>query len=287
MSSERSGGSAGGQTMRIAFAQTEPVFGDTAGNLERAGRLLDAAEPFDLLVLPELFSTGYVFRDRAELDGLAEDLAGPTISFLKDRAARHDAWLCAGFAERDGAGRFNASALVGPGGDVHVYRKIHLFDRETTMFDPGDGSFEAHDIVIRGANARVGMMICFDWFFPESARCLALEGAEILLHPSNLVLSKCQGSMPTRCLENAVYAITANRTGSDDRGDVEVAFTGRSQITGPRGDVLATTDATGECVRVVEVDVALARDKRITDRNDRFGDRRPSTYERIGRDSSR
>jgi predicted amidohydrolase len=131
------------------------------------------------------------------------------------------------------------------------------------------------------------MMICFDWFFPESARCLALAGAEILLHPSNLVLFKCQGSMPTRCLENAVYAITANRTGSDDRGDVEVAFTGKSQITGPQGDVLAITDATGECTRIVEIDVAPARDKRITDRNDRFGDRRPATYERILRDTPR
>ncbi|MBZ0269259.1 acyltransferase [bacterium] len=273
--------------MRIAFAQTEPVFGDVAGNLERAGRLLDRAEPFDLLVLPELFSTGYVFRDRAELGGLAEDPAGATIAFLKERAARHHAWLCAGFAERDGDRLFNASALVGPDGSVLVYRKIHLFDRETLTFDPGDGAFEAHDISIGGGSVRVGMMICFDWFFPESARCLALDGAEILLHPSNLVLSKCQGSMPTRCLENAVYAITSNRTGSDDRGDVEVAFTGRSQITGPGGDVLATADATGECTRVVEIDVTLARDKRITDRNDRFGDRRPATYERIGRDTPR
>jgi len=276
-----------GPLIRIGFAQTEPRFGDVPGNLERAARLLDQAEPFDLLVLPELFSTGYVFRDRAEIDGLAEDATGPTIAFLKERAARHGAWLVGGFAERDGEHRFNSAAMAGPDGSVRVYRKIHLFDRETLMFDPGDGAFEAHDITIGGHVVRVGMMICFDWFFPESARCLALEGAEILLHPSNLVLSKCQGSMPTRCLENAVFAITSNRVGRDDRGDVEVSFTGKSQITGPQGDVLATAAALGECTRVVEIDVARARDKRITERNDRFRDRQPATYERILRDTPR
>lgn len=272
---------------RLAFAQTSPRFGDVAGNLDRTARLLEDLGPCDLLVLPELFSTGYVFRDRGELADFAEDREGPSIRFLTEQAARRNSWVSGGFAERDGDHLFNSAALAGPDGSVRIYRKIHLFDRETEMFDPGDRPFEVHRVAAGPSPVKVGMMICFDWFFPESARCLALEGAEILLHPSNLVMSTCQSSMPTRCLENAVFAVTANRVGEDDRGDVCVAFTGASLITGPDGKVLASAPVRGQCTRVVEVDVARAREKRITERNDRFRDRRPAMYAPLGVDPPR
>jgi len=280
-------GSGGARGHRLGFAQTNPRFGDVAGNLDRAARLLDDAGSVDLMVLPELFSTGYVFRDRAELAGFAEDREGPTIRFLVEQARRHAAWMTGGFAERDGERLFNSAALAGPDGSVRIYRKIHLFDRETEMFDPGDRPFEAHTVAAGPSPVAVGLMICFDWYFPESARCLALEGAEVLLHPSNLVMSTCQTSMPVRCRENGVFAVTANRVGEDDRGDVRESFTGASQITGPDGSVLASGPARGQSTRVVEVDVARARDKRVRTRNDRFGDRRPSMYGAMGVDARR
>ncbi|MFO0767873.1 MAG: nitrilase-related carbon-nitrogen hydrolase [Nitrospiraceae bacterium] len=89
------------------------------------------------------------------------------------------------------------------------YRKTHLFFEETLFFDPGDSGFQVWDV----GGAKVGVMICFDWFYPESARTLALMGADIIAHPSNLVLPHCPDSMVTRCLENRVFSITANRIG--------------------------------------------------------------------------
>lgn len=267
------------ESARIGFVQTRPAFGDVEGNLRRAGQHIDSMPPFDLLVLPELFSTGYVFRDRAELLRLAQDLRGSTVEFLRDRAARHGAWICGGFAERDGDRVFNSAALAGPDGTLHVYRKIHLFDRETLTFDPGDRPFRAETIVLPGGTVRVGMLVCFDWFFPESARSLALDGAEILLHPSNLVLTHCQDAMKTRCLENSVFAVTANRTGEDDRGDgLRLAFTGASQVAAPRGRILHRASAEGEACHVEVVDLREARSKTITERNDLLGDRRPDLY---------
>lgn len=264
--------------VRIGFAQTRPVFGQRAANLEAAARLVDAAVAFDVLVLPELFSTGYLFLSREEVDAAGEDTGGPTVTFLRDTARRRGAWLCGGFAERAGRALYNAAALAGPGGELHVYRKVHLFDRETEVFDPGDRPFHAIPVRAGGVDFRAGMMICFDWLFPEAARCLALDGADVLLHPSNLVLPFCQDAMSTRCLENRVFAVTANRSGEDVRGAERLAFTGSSQITGPRGDILVRAASAGECVEVVTIDPLRARDKRVTARNDLLGSRRPDVY---------
>jgi predicted amidohydrolase len=265
-------------TLRAGFVQTVPRFGDLEGNLRRARELAERAPEFDVLVLPELFSTGYAFVDRREAEGLAEELTGPTCSWLRAVASERRGWVVGGFAERAGSRLFNSAALVGPAGEIHVYRKIHLFDREKDLFDAGDAPFAAIPIRTERGTVLVGLMICFDWFFPESARSLALDGAEVLLHPSNLVLDKCQGAMPTRCLENRVFAVTANRSGEDDRGPLRIAFTGRSQITAPDGAVLASAPAEGEATEVVELDLAAARDKHVTAGNDLLADRRPDMY---------
>lgn len=264
--------------LRLGFAQTRPHFGETDENLARAAELVAAAPPFDLFVLPELFATGYLFRDRAEATALAEDLDGPTVSALRTWAAARGGTIVAGFAERDGDRVYNSAALVEAGGGVRVYRKVHLFDRETFVFDPGDRPFEAWDVETAGGRVRVGVMICFDWVYPESARSLAVQGAEVLLHPANLVLPHCQEAMRTRCLENRVFAVTANRAGPDERGDLRLDFTGRSQIVGPRGAVLVRAAVESECVEVRAVDPDDARDKRITERNEIFGGRRPEMY---------
>jgi predicted amidohydrolase len=268
------------ETVRVGFVQTDPRFGDVARNLERVDRLVRGAPDFDVLVLPELFSTGYCFRDRAELESMAEEGHGPTVGALLGWASARGGWLVGGFAERDGSRLFNSAALAGPDGTVDVYRKVHLFDRETLLFDPGDRPFRAADLQTRSGRMRVGVMICFDWRFPEAARSLALDGAEVLLHPSNLVLDVCPEAMITRCLENGVFAVTANRVGEDDRGELSVRFTGRSQITGPRGQVLARAPRGGEWVRVEPLDLTQARDKRINDHNDLLRDRRPERYVR-------
>jgi len=129
------------------------------------------------------------------------------------------------------------------------------------------------------AGARIGMMICFDWAFPEIARSLALQGADLLCHPSNLVLpGHCQLAMRARCLENGIFAITANRCGEDRRPQGTLRFTGRSQIVGTRGEVLVRAPAATAAVRVAEIDPASSRDKNLTPRNHLLRDRRPEFY---------
>ena len=162
--------------------------------------------------------------------------------------------------------------MTGPIGSGYIgkYRKVHLFYREKLFFEPGNLGFHVFNIGI----AKVGVMICFDWFFPESARTLALKGADIIAHPSNLVMPYAPRAMPIRALENRVYTITANRIG-EERG---LRFIGKSTIASPRAEVLAVGSEDKEEVAVVEVDLELARDKRLNDINDIFRDRRPEFY---------
>ena len=128
--------------------------------------------------------------------------------------------------------------------------------------------------VVNTSIGRVGMMICFDWIFPETARCLALAGAQILAHATNLVMPYCQSAMLTRCIENRVFAVTANRIGEEDRAGTRIAFTGRSQITGHTGERLAQASHDGEEVISAELDPALADDKQVTPDFVECGERR-------------
>jgi len=229
----------------------------------------------DLLVLPELCNTGYLFISKNEVEELAEEIPdGPTIRAWKNIAEDREVYLVAGIAESADGKIYNSSVLISPEGDVKVYRKAHLFDEEKLWFEPGDTPLEVHDIGI----AKIGMMICFDWIFPEVMRILSLKGAEIICHPANLVLPYCQDAMVTRCLENRVFAITCNRTGIDEVDNTMLRFTGKSQIVAPNGNVLTQAGEIGEAVRTAEIDPAKARDKSITKRNDVFEDRRTDLF---------
>jgi len=127
-------------------------------------------------------------------------------------------------------------------------------------------------------------MICFDWIFPEAARTLALLGAQVICHPANLVLPHCQKAMITRSIENRLFIITANRIGTESKpGSEPISFTGRSQIVGPEGTVLARAPRARRMVALVEIDPALALDKRITPENDILLDRRPELYRELCR----
>ncbi|NOY65551.1 MAG: acyltransferase, partial [Nitrospirae bacterium] len=123
------------------------------------------------------------------------------------------------------------------------------------------------------------LMICFDWFFPESARTLALSGAEIIAHPANLVLPYCPVGMPIRCLENRVFAITANRIGTEERKKGKrFIYIGMSQIVSPEGTVLVRAPEEKEEFRTTEIDPSRARDKSINRYNNLFSDRRKDLY---------
>lgn len=258
--------------MRVGFLQTKPRFGAPAENVDFILRALQRVRDATI-VLPELCTTGYVFRSRAELEGLAEPLDGPSVTALRHLARRQRLTLCAGIAERDGRRIYNSAVTITPAGRVTVYRKAHLFDREKLVFDVAPSRLET----VPGAG-RLGVMICFDWVFPEVCRSLALRGARVILHPSNLVLPYCQAAMTTRAIENRVFAVTCNRVGREERGGVALRFTGRSQVVDPRGRVLVRAPVRGTALGIVRIDPRVARSKRMTARNDLFSDRRPELY---------
>ncbi len=260
--------------MRIGFVQLRPQFGDVEGNVKRALSLMEDEEA-DLMVLPELFNTGYLFNSRGELEELGEPIpGGRTAKALVEFCQERGLFLVAGLAERSGDEVFNSAILVGPSGVEGIYRKVHLFAEEKRWFAPGGEGFAVWDI----EGVKIGMMICFDWIFPEAARILALKGAEIICHPANLVLSWCQRAMVTRSIENKVFIVTANRIGREKRGGKELMFTGRSQITDPQGELLTQASVEREEVRIIEVDPTISRDKAITEENDLFSDRWPHLY---------
>lgn len=266
--------------MKIAAIQTRPVFGDVETNVARALAL--AAPDASLYVFPELMTSGYAFASRQEARALAEIPGGreayaPGLHALGAWARARRAWVIAGFPEKAGARVYNSSALIGPDGRVRdVYRKLHLFDDEKLWFAPGDRAPR----VSRVGPARVGMLICFDWRFPEIWRVLALSGADVIAHPSNLVVPRAaQMATPVRALENRIYVVTANRVGADVRPDRRIAFTGRSQIVSPDGIVLARAGTSSVRALVADVDLVQARNKKFgKTRNEIFKDRRPEFY---------
>jgi predicted amidohydrolase len=261
--------------MRIGIAQTDPAFGERDRNIKDTLELI-GRERADLWVLPELFATGYQFVDTDEVRALAEPVPdGPTTRALIEQAKKHDSFVVAGLPESDGDRLYNAAVLVGPGGFLSCYRKVHLFCAEKEHFAPGDRSFPVIDV----GSARLGTMVCFDHLFPESARSLALQGADIVCHPANLVLPDlAQRTMAIRALENGVFTATANRVGTEARTSESLTYTGRSQIVGPDGAILARLSSDAVETTVVEIDVERARSKRITDWNDVLADRRPDQY---------
>jgi predicted amidohydrolase len=264
--------------MRIGAYQNNPEFGQVDKNVRQAIMELEGADA-DLVVMPELFNTGYQFVSKEEALELAEEIpSGYTCKSLINVARSKKMHLVFGMAEKDGSRLFNSAAVIGPDGFIGRYRKSHLFYEEKYFFEPGDTGFRVFDI---GA-VRVGVMICFDWWFPEAARSLALMGADIICHPANLVLLGCHKAMVTRSLENGVFSVTANRTGSEARGGKDpLVFTGESQILDNRGNLLAGMKKDNTGMSVVDIDVIKARDKSLTTVNDRFKDRRPELYAAI------
>ena len=169
---------------------------------------------------------------------------------------------------------YSAAGVFANGQHRHTYRKIHLFNREPAVFSPG----EQPPPVIDFGGHRFGVLICFDWAFPEVFRSLALQGAQMILHPANLVLPYCQAAMVTRSIENRIFTATANRTGPDR----ELHFRGESQITAPDGEIVARAEGEFTGVLVADVDLSQADDKMITPFNHVLNDRRPELYGRTG-----
>lgn len=270
---------------KIACVQMDCRFAGTFRNLAVIrDRLREAAERgAQLVVFPECILTGYAFDSKEEAWPHAEPVPGPSSEAVGDDCRRLGVWACFGLLEREAAGRmFNACALLGPQGESVTYRKIHLpflgVDRFTT---PGDRPFAVHDL----GGLRLGINICYDGGFPESARVLTLLGADLVVLPTNWPPgAACNPKIvvPTRALENHIYYAAVNRVGAE-RG---FPFIGQSRIVDPAGEVLAG-GGNGEEILYAEIDPTRARQKRVVKipgkyEIDRVGDRRPEMYGLLG-----
>jgi predicted amidohydrolase len=260
--------------MKIGYVQFAPRLCDLDGTLESLAALLPQCKA-DLVVLPELCNSGYNFPSAAEAAATAETVSDSRfLSFLTEHCRRHGCHVVSGFNERDGEALYNTAVLVGPQGCRGRYRKLHLFKHEKDFFQPGNLGLPVFDC----GPARVGMLICFDWLFPEAWRVLALQGADVICHPCNLVLpGLAQRAVPVHALMNRLYIVTANRVGTERK----LAFTGASLIADPAGEVLVKAPEREPQVAMVEIDLARARDKWITPLNHLLRDRRPDQYQSL------
>ena len=263
-------------SLTLAVVQFSPRFGRKAENLRRMEALVSETRA-DIMVFPELCTTGYFFTSRDEVAAVAETPSGGSAEFFRALAKRHNAVVVAGLAEADQGQLFNSCLIVLPEqAQPFVYRKTHLFYKETQCFDAGDtGFFVVHDAV---RDVRIGPMICYDWRFPESARVLTLLGADLIACPANLVTEAWHLVMPARAIENKVYVAVANRAGTETRAGEELVFKGSSAIFDWSGRSLQQAGLHGDTVLLAEIHPAETRDKSFNPLNDVLRDRRPEFY---------
>lgn len=276
-------GEGSARPLRVAVAQYAPRVGDPAHNAVEAERWARRAADAGaaLAVLPELASSGYAFETAEEAERLAEVPGdGPVTAALAEVCAAAGMHVVAGVDERGRGGvRHNSAVLVGPGGVVATYRKLHLFHDEKSWFTPG-----ADLPVVELPWGRLGMIVCFDIWFPEPTRALALAGADVVACPTNWVSSfkrrvydergMCQGDYMAmaRAAENGLVVACADRIG-EERG---LRFLGASIVVDADGwPVAGPASAVEEALLVADVDLAgVERARRRTPRNHLLGDRR-------------
>lgn len=258
-------------TVKAGFIQFQPILGDLQANISTLSHLIEQASDADLIVIPELANSGYNFENKEQAIKLAENAnSSMFIEFLTSKARKFNMHIVSGFNEIDGGKLYNTSVLINPNGLIGKYRKMHLFMNEFDFFEKGNLDFPVFDLGF----CKMGMLICFDWIFPEAWRILALKGADIICHPSNLVLPYAQQAVPVQGMINRYYIITANRYGTE-RG---VTFSGNSFISDPYGKTLFKAQSNEDIVKTMDMDISQSRNKMITNRNHALNDRIPENY---------
>ena len=264
---------------RVVCQQLEPVIGDLDSNRALAlAAIREAVEAgADVVVLPELVTSGYMFESPQEAESVAIDADHELLAEWAAEAARADIVLAGGFCERGEDGRlYNSAAVLDASGLRAIYRKLHLWDREKLVFTPGDAPPPVLDTRI----GRVATVICFDLEFPELTRAVALAGAQLLTVPTNWPLvPRPEGEHPPEAIigmaaarVNKMAIACADRLGVERGQD----WTGGTSIIGVDGWVIAESREPG--MVVADLDLEAALDKQLAEHVDAFGDRRPELY---------
>src|SRR4030042_4644659 len=246
--------------MKAGIYQMKPLFGKKEANLRKAETVISNLK-CDLIALPELFSTGYSFISKAELGNYAEQIpGGNTTEFLVELACKNSCYIAAGLAEIENDDLYNTAVFIGPHGFIGKYRKLHLFYKEKFIFKAGNLPLQIFNM----EGIKVSLIICFDWIYPEVCRSVALKGAHIVIHPSNLLKPWAQMAMRIRSVEKRIFTMIANRVGVECRSGEGLQFSGRSQISDPKGEILLSFPKAREAFACVDIDPAVANDKLFT-----------------------
>ena len=269
-------------TTRVAAAQIDSKLGDTQKNLAKMMAFTGDAvgNGAQLVVFPECALTGYQFESREEALGAAQPASGLAVDVMASLCKKLKTHVIFGMLEKVDNSLFNMAVLVGPEGLVFKYHKNHIpFQGVDRYVDKGDRPFE----LCQSGDLHVGLQICYDIFFPESARVHSLLGADLITLPTNFatmgVVERAGFIINTRAIENKVYVLSCNRVG-EERG---YPFCGHSKIVDPMGVTIAEASTDQEEIIYADIDPVLARTKRITHSKgeweiDRMADRRPELY---------
>lgn len=262
--------------MKLSIVQFEPKFGDKVFNFSKINKYIDTVET-DIIVFPELATTGYDFKSKNEVIELADSFTSEKIKEIADKSKKLNKIIVFGFPEIDEGKTYNSAAILFPDENLNkLYRKTHLFFRERFCFEEGNTGF--FNIYFKNWDINIGTMICYDWRFPEAARTLGLKGADLIVCPSNLVTDVWDVSTPSRALENKVYLAVANRIGIENRNNNELLFNGKSVVYKYNSEELCKAGRENEEVISCEIYPEKTRDKSFNDYNDIFTDRRPDYY---------
>lgn len=264
---------------RIVCHQLAPVVGDLELNCDTVVASVDAAVAAgaDVVVLPELATSGYVFDSMEEARSLALKADSDVFARVARAVTGSPAVAVFGFCERGEEGIvYNSAAVVAADGVLAVYRKTHLWDTEKRFFTPGS----ALPPVVDTAVGRIGVLVCYDLEFPEMTRHLGVQGADLIAVPTNWPWGpRPAGEHPVEVMiamaaarTNRVVIACCDRTGTE-RGQ---EWTAGTTIVDSDGWVAAVCDDAG--IASAHLDLSVTRDKRLSTRNDLFGDRRTDLY---------
>ncbi|MDC1068821.1 carbon-nitrogen hydrolase [Candidatus Kapabacteria bacterium] len=260
----------------LEIVQFEPKLAKTHENIDLMEKYIKGSKA-NIIVFPELATSGYFYTDKEELSKVAINAEDEIISQFQSMAEDIDKLIVFGFPEEEDSLFYNSAAILTPDREKSsIYRKSHLFYKESLVFEEGNTGFFVVDY--EPLNINIGTMICYDWRFPEAARTLALQGADLIICPSNLVTGVWQGVMQARALENSVYVAVANRIGEESKSFEVLKFNGESTIIDPNGLPLVSAGGNNEISIVASIDPDLTRDKSFNEFNDIFEDRRPELY---------
>ena len=274
-----------GSILKVAAIQFEPMIGQKERNVDKMMKLIGKAtdQGAKLIVLPEMANTGYVIATREEAYELAEPVpGGPTAKELEEIARENKVYIVSGILEKDGINLYNAAIFVGPEGYIGKYRKNHLWDVDKIWAEPGDLGFP----IFKTPFGRVGIMICYDGWFPETTRIYNLQGADIVCDPANWIvvpeMITAEKPIPvyvhmTMAHVNGMFIVCADRIGME-RG---ITFLGNSCICGPGGLVAGPASFDKEEILIAEINLTDARRKQWGPFNHIILDRRTDLYDML------